>query len=296
MKAPLYTLKNETVGDIDLSPAIFGVAWKPDLVHQAVVTQQANLRRPWAHVKERDEVRGGGKKPWRQKGTGRARHGSTRSPIWVGGGKSHGPRNDRDYSKALNKKMRRTAILSILSKKLSDNSLRVVQDFVISEPKTKILFASLAPFLGLAARSKKLDTLIIRNPENTTITRVARNLVKTKVLAPQSLNAYDLMNYKTILVDAGSLPALAERYSGTANVATPIVKEASPAAKAKTAARVESKAASKVAAAAKASSKTAAKAKTASIKAAAKAAAPKKEAPEVKPAKAEKKAKPAATK
>jgi len=271
MKAPLYTLKNETVGDIDLSPAIFGVAWKPDLVHQAVVTQQANLRRPWAHVRERDEVRGGGKKPWRQKGTGRARHGSTRSPIWVGGGKAHGPRNDRDYSMAFNKKMRRTAILSILSKKFSDNSLRVVQDFEISEPKTKILFAHLAPFLGLGARSKKLDALIIRNPENTTITRVARNLVKTKVLAPQSLNAYDLMNYKTILVDAGSLAALAERYAGGTNVTPRPVKEATPIAKAKTAARVATKAATKVTLQEKAAAKTKAK----SSKKAAKAKAPK---------------------
>ncbi len=224
MKAPLYTLKNETVGDVELPSGIFGVAWKPDLVHQAVVAQQANLRRPWAHVKTRGEVRGGGIKPWRQKGTGRARHGSTRSPIWIGGGKSHGPRNDKNYAKDLNKKMRRTAILSVLSKKLADNQLRVVQDFNISEPKTKVLFAILAPFLGLTARAKKMDALIIRNPENTTITRVARNLVKTKVLAPQSLNVYDLVNHKTILVDAGSLKALEERYTSIPGTATSTTK------------------------------------------------------------------------
>lgn len=213
MKATLYTIKNETVGEIEIPARLFGVGWKPDLVHQAVVTQQANLRRPWAHVKNRADVRGGGIKPWRQKGTGRARHGSTRSPIWVGGGKSHGPRNDKDYSKALNKKMRRTAMFSVLSKKFADQSLRFVQDFNIAEPKTKALYAALVPFLGLKPRAKKIDALIIRNPENTTITRMARNLMKAKVLSPEALNVYDLVNYKMILVDAGSLKSLEERYA-----------------------------------------------------------------------------------
>jgi large subunit ribosomal protein L4 len=213
MKTPLYTLKNETVGEVDLPQTLFGIEWKPELVHQAVVAQQANLRRPWAHVRTRGEVRGGGKKPWQQKGTGRARHGSTRSPIWIGGGKSHGPRNDKSYEKELPKKMRRMAMLSVLSKKFADNELRVVQDFNVAEPKTKALFAVLAPFLGLSKRAKKIDALIIRNPENTTITRIARNLNKAKVLAPQSLNVYDLVNYKTILIDAGSLAALEERYA-----------------------------------------------------------------------------------
>lgn len=214
MKAPIYTLTNQAVGEVELPASIFGVAWKPELVHQAVVAQQANLRRPWAHVRTRGEVRGGGKKPWQQKGTGRARHGSTRSPIWVGGGKAHGPRKDKDYSKELPKKMRRMAILSVLSKKLTDNELRVVQDFNVSEPKTKTLYAALVPFLGLSKRTKKIDALIIRNPENTTITRIARNLTKAKVLAPQSLNVYDLVNHKTVLIDAGSLQALEERYTG----------------------------------------------------------------------------------
>jgi hypothetical protein len=96
MKVDLYNLKNEVVGTAELPDTVFGVAWKPALVKQVLAAQMANRREPWAHAKDRSEVSGGGKKPWRQKGTGRARHGSTRSPLWSGGGKAHGPRNDRD--------------------------------------------------------------------------------------------------------------------------------------------------------------------------------------------------------
>ena len=213
MKTSVYNLENKVVGEVELSPSVFGVAWKPTLVQQALIAQAANARRPWAHVKDRSDVRGGGKKPWRQKGTGRARHGSTRSPIWVGGGKAHGPRNDKDYSQKLNKNMRRMAILSLLSKKASDNAVRVIENFNVAEPKTKFVFNALAPMLELKPRAKKLDTLIIRNPEDTTITRIARNLVKTKVISPVSLNVYDLANYKTIIVDQSALKSLEERYA-----------------------------------------------------------------------------------
>ncbi len=98
MKAPVYNLKNEKVGEVDLPESVFGVRWNSILVAQVLRAQMANKRRPWAHAKTRAEVRGGGRKPWRQKGTGRARHGSTRSPLWVGGGKAHGPSKLRDYS------------------------------------------------------------------------------------------------------------------------------------------------------------------------------------------------------
>ena len=98
METSLYNLKNEKVGTISVPDIVFAAKWNSILVKQVLDAQMANARIPWAHTKDRGEVRGGGRKPWRQKGTGRARHGSTRSPIWVGGGKSHGPRNERDYS------------------------------------------------------------------------------------------------------------------------------------------------------------------------------------------------------
>ncbi len=214
MNAQLFSLKStEPSGTVALPEGVFDTAWKPALVKQVLVAQQANARRPWAHAKTRAEVRGGGRKPWQQKGTGRARHGSTRSPIWVGGGAAHGPHKDRDYSQKVNRKMRQAAIRSILSKKLADSELKFLEDFAVAQPKTKDLFASLATFLKMGPRSKKVDVLIVRNPEDQTVTRIARNLVKTKVVSPVSLNVYDLLNYKTILVDQNALETIKERYT-----------------------------------------------------------------------------------
>ena len=107
MKIETYNVKGEKIGTAELPEGIFGVAWKPALVKQVYDGEMANKRRPWAHTKTRGEVRGGGRKPWRQKGTGRARHGSIRSPLWVGGGVTHGPRKERSYEVKINKKMRR---------------------------------------------------------------------------------------------------------------------------------------------------------------------------------------------
>src|SRR6185436_10884964 len=110
MNAAVFNIKNEKVSTVVLPDDLFGAPWRPALVQQVLLAQRANARRPWAHAKDRSEVRGGGKKPWRQKGTGRARHGSIRSPLWIGGGKAHGPRKDRDYSQKINKKMKRGAL------------------------------------------------------------------------------------------------------------------------------------------------------------------------------------------
>src|SRR3989344_2260366 len=139
MKTQIYNLKGESVGEIDLSDKIFNQKWNPDLVHQVLRVQLSNARSPWAHAKNRAEVSGGGKKPYKQKHTGRARHGSIRSPIWKGGGVTFGPRNDRDFSKKINKKMSRIALHSILSRKLIDGELRIIDSLEISQPKTKEL-------------------------------------------------------------------------------------------------------------------------------------------------------------
>src|SRR5271156_592944 len=137
MNADVYNLQNEKVGTMELPAEVFGTKWSPTLVKQVLEAQLANARSPWAHTKGRGEVRGGGKKPWAQKGTGRARHGSTRSPIWVGGGKAHGPRKERDYSQKVNKKMKRVALFSALSKKVKDGEFKVFESLVLSAPKTK---------------------------------------------------------------------------------------------------------------------------------------------------------------
>ncbi|MCS6788968.1 MAG: 50S ribosomal protein L4 [Patescibacteria group bacterium] len=212
MKAELINLQNEKVGEIELPEEIFSQKWNPVLVKQVLDAQLANSRDPIAHAKTRGEVRGGGKKPWRQKGTGRARHGSIRSPIWVGGGKAHGPSKDKDFSKKINKKMKRLAIFSVLSKKLKDNEIKFFDSLNISEPKTKIVFSYLKNILNLPKRAKKTDVLLIPDLENKNIYKAARNILKTKVLSPISLNVYDLLNYKNIFIDKNSLEIIVKHY------------------------------------------------------------------------------------
>jgi len=189
MKASVYNTKNQVVGEVDLPDQVFDVKWNPDLVHQAIVAIMSNRRRPVAHTKDRSEVRGGGKKPYKQKHTGRARHGSIRSPIWVGGGVTFGPRNDRDFSKKINKKMARLALHSVLSKKLSDGELRVIDSLEISQAKTKEL------------KWVPISTLLVPATENKFIYRASSNLPKVKSLDPRSLNVEDITKYRNILID-----------------------------------------------------------------------------------------------
>jgi len=192
MKTQIYNLKGDQVGEMDLNDKIFARNWNPDLVHQALLAQQSNRRKPWAHVKTRGEVSGGGKKPWRQKGTGRARHGSIRSPIWVGGGVTHGPRNERDYTKKLNKKMLRAAIYSVLSKKLNDKELRIVDAFNFEKSKTKLMHGAIKNFL---------PALVVPSTGNKIVHRVTRNIQRAKTINGASINVEDLLKYKTILIE-----------------------------------------------------------------------------------------------
>jgi large subunit ribosomal protein L4 len=212
MKAELLNLKNEKVGEIDLPETIFGEKWREALVKQALEVQLANKRKVIAHAKTRSEVRGGGKKPWRQKGTGRARHGSIRSPIWVGGGKAHGPLKEKRYDKKINKKQKRIAICSVLSKKFKDNEIKFFDSLEINEPKTKLIVSSLKQVLNLSPKQKKMDLLLIPAKENKNIFRASRNLVKTKVLSPDSLNVYDLLNYKNIFIDKNAISVIENNF------------------------------------------------------------------------------------
>lgn len=210
--AEIYNFKNETVGKTDLPENIFGVRWNPLLVKQVILAQLANRRRAWAHVKTRGEVSGGGRKPWRQKGTGRARHGSIRSPLWIGGGKAHGPRKEKDYSQKVNKKMKRQAIFAVLSKKFKEGEVKIMENLEIAEPKTKIVAQNLKSLLG-EKRLKKADALLVPAPDNKNIYRASRNLTKVKALAPSALNVYDLVNYKRVLIDRKAIPVIAKNYA-----------------------------------------------------------------------------------
>jgi large subunit ribosomal protein L4 len=221
MNADVYNLQNEKVGTMELPASVFGAKWNSVLVKQVLEAQMANRREPWAHTKTRGEVRGGGKKPWRQKGTGRARHGSTRSPIWVGGGVAHGPRNDRDYSQKVNKKMKLAALFVALSRKVKDGEVKVFDTLTLDAPKTKTLATSLGHLLAMRKGAKRYDVLLVaangtgaNASTNKNLFRASSNLQKAKALDAASLNVYDVLNYKNLFIDKEAVETIVKHYKG----------------------------------------------------------------------------------
>lgn len=193
-------------GTMELSPEIFAVRWSPDAVHQVVQAYSANSRKSVAHVKGRGEVSGGGKKPWRQKGTGRARHGSSRSPIWIGGGVTFGPTNERIFSKKINRKMKRFALASLLSKKFADGEVYVFDNLTIEPAKTKEVVAV------VKNASLPNSLLFVKEGKNTSLLRAARNIPKTDVVSAANLNAADCMLRKAVVFERPALEALAASF------------------------------------------------------------------------------------
>ncbi len=204
MKVKIYNQTAEAIGEIDLPKEIFEVRWNPVLVHQVLVAQEANRRKVLAHAKGRGEVRGGGRKPWKQKGTGRARQGSIRSPLWKGGGVTFGPTKERVFSKKINKKMKKTAITSVLSRKLKDEQIKVIDDIKIAEPKTKIMAKVLANFFPV----RNNGGLVILPETNTNLIRATRNLSFAQITTANNLNVEDLLRYKNIVLLKKSVAAL----------------------------------------------------------------------------------------
>jgi large subunit ribosomal protein L4 len=186
-----------------LNETIFGARTRPHLLHQTVVMQLANRRAGSAATKSKGFVSGGGKKPWRQKGTGRARSGSIRSPIWVGGGTVFGP-TPRDYSYRMPRSARREALLSALSLKNREGKLIIVDKFELEAAKTKIMVQALAEL-------KVASAIIVVAAADEKIERAARNLPKVKVLRVEGLNVYDLMRYEHLILTDGALKLLEER-------------------------------------------------------------------------------------
>jgi len=206
-KIPVYNSEGKIVEEIDLNPKIFGVAVKPELVQQAVVIQMANARKVLAHTKDRSEVRGGGAKPWRQKGTGRARHGSIRSPIWVGGGITFGPTKDRNFHKRINKKAKRKALFMVLSDRTQESKVIVLNELVMKEIKTKALAGMLAK---LPVKSKKTTIILPKNDGK--IVKSARNISGIKTIQADSLNIKDVLESKYLLIIKESLRRIEEVY------------------------------------------------------------------------------------
>ena len=202
MKLDLYQQSGEKKGSVDVNDKIFGVPVNEELMRLALVRQAANARQANAHVKTRGEVRGGGKKPWRQKGTGRARAGTIRSPIWRGGGQIF-PASTSDFSQKVNRKMYRSAIRSILSELVRQEKLVVVDKFGLEEPKTKQLLALLAAFGGA-------DCLIISESKDANLELSARNLHKVDVREASAIDPVSLIRHQKVLVTVEALKKIEE--------------------------------------------------------------------------------------
>ena len=202
----LVSFQGEQVGEVDLGDAVFGAPGHAPAMHQVVVAQMANRRRGTQSAKTRGEVRGGGKKPWRQKKTGRARHGSIRSPLWTGGGVTHAPK-PRDYSQKVNKKVRRLAMKSALSLKVRDELLTVVNSFDLNAPSTKAMLAFLT-----AVKARK--PLIILPEGDEFVQKSARNVPGAKVINMGNINVYDLLNAGTLVLTPAVVTKLEEVYTG----------------------------------------------------------------------------------
>lgn len=207
IKVKLYNLQGTVGGELTLSDVVFGVALKSDVVHEAYVAQLANARQSLAHTKTRGEVRGGGKKPWKQKGTGRARHGSTRSPIWVGGGVTFGPRSTRDFTIKVNRKVRRNALRMILSDRVRDDHFIALDALTLPQGKTRLLVQALK---SLPAHERQ--TLIVVDPKNQQIRRAARNIPGVTTIAPNSLNVRDLLRHEFIMAAQAEIEMLTKTY------------------------------------------------------------------------------------
>lgn len=224
----VYSTAGKEVSTIALPEKCFGLSWNGDLVHQVITSLQSSARHPYAHAKTRGEVSGGGKKPWRQKGTGRARHGSSRSPIWVGGGVAHGPRNDKNYDRKVNKKSKDKAIATILSKKFADDEIIFVDALTFAAPKTaevKGILATLATantaFATLATK-KHNAALIVLPTQDKNVILSTQNFKNIEVQTVANLNPLVLSKYKYIVVTSPkeSVELLATRlYSSTATKA-----------------------------------------------------------------------------
>lgn len=204
-KVSVYNMEGNQVGELELSDAVFGVEVNEHLVHMAVVQQLANKRQGTQSAKTRSEVRGGGRKPWRQKGTGHARQGSIRAPQWKGGGVVFAPK-PRDYSFKLNKKEKRLALKSVLTSRVNENKFIVVDELKLDEVKTK-------KFVEALNNLKVSKALVVLNDNDQNIILSARNLQKVKTAITNTINVYDILKYDTVVIDKAAVAAIEEVYA-----------------------------------------------------------------------------------
>jgi len=209
MEYPLYNQAAEQIGNVELAQSVFGLPMNKDLLYQVVTSMIANKRQVIAHAKGRGEVRGGGKKPWQQKGTGRARHGSIRSPIWKGGGVTHGPTKERNFKKAVNKKMVQQALRVALSDKARGRHIVVVDNFNISKPKTKELAGMLKNFSKVVQR---LNSILFVVPDgNNDLYKAARNIPYLTTIEAKNVNPLAVSSSKHVFMPKSALQTIEKR-------------------------------------------------------------------------------------
>jgi len=211
MEATVYNQKGKAEGKVKLPEILFNQPLNNDLLHQVVLSYQYNRRKPSAFTKDRSEVRGGGKKPWRQKGTGRARHGSIRSPLWKGGGVTFGPRlKERHLKKKINLKIKKAALRIILSQKLRDKEIKIIDKIDLKEPKTKEINAILQ---NIFPDKKKKTIILLLENKQVDIQRSVRNIPYLNYLTVKDINPLSLLNSKYLLLLAKTLPVLEKTLS-----------------------------------------------------------------------------------
>ena len=205
LNAAVYNTSGKEVSKVALPESIWGLSWNADLVHQVVTGMQSNARTGLANAKMRGEVSGTGKKPWRQKGTGQARHGSRRSPIWIGGGVSHGPRSDKNYDKKINRKMKTKALFTVLSQKLRDGKVLFVDNLDLKAIKTKDAMGALKNLAMLEGfktiNTKKENNLFLVVPKKAEMTAKSfRNIFHVTIEDVRNLNPVDVLNYRYLVI------------------------------------------------------------------------------------------------
>ena len=207
MKYNIYNQEGKEIGQTLLPKEIFGLKTNPDLVHQVVVSQMANRRQVIAHTKDRGEVRGGGRKPWRQKGTGRARHGSIRSPLWRGGGVTFGPTKERVFKKKIPEKMRRLALFMALSGKVKNNLLILLDKLKVEKAKTKLMAEILKKL-----PCKEKSSLIALPEIDKNLILATRNIPKIETIQAKDLNCLDLLSFKYLIMPKESIKVIKETF------------------------------------------------------------------------------------
>ncbi|HTW96779.1 MAG TPA: 50S ribosomal protein L4 [Candidatus Methylomirabilis sp.] len=229
MKLNIYNKEGEIKGSKEVSGDIFAVKVKPALINEAVTAQLANQRQVLAHTKTRSEVRGGGRKPWRQKGTGRARAGSSRSPLWRGGGIIFGPRLDRNFSRKINKKAKRQALFMVLSDRVANNALVILEKPVLENFKTKVFAAILNNLEEKVFKNFKTDekkkaknknvrtaarsVIFINDTSDEKVTNSGRNLAGVKMINLDNINLVDLLNYRNVIFTDKAVDKLESVYN-----------------------------------------------------------------------------------